>query len=122
MVAYLAGYRDFDFSIIDVFGTTHINYAFANIRDGEVAFDTTKIDGKNQSPKDFVALNKLKLKNPNLKLLVSVGGWSWSKGFSDAALIEKSRLKIARNCAAFIDKNKLTKDKLYGISQVQMAI
>ena len=41
----------FDFTTIDVAGITHINYAFVNIREGEVVFDTTKIDGKNQTPK-----------------------------------------------------------------------
>ena len=40
-------------------------------------------------------------------MLVSVGGWSWSKGFSDAALTEKSRLKFAKSCAVFVDKYNL---------------
>ena len=107
VVAYVAGYRSFDFTSIDVSGITHINYAFANIRDGETIFDSTKIDGKNLTPKDIVALNSLKTKNPNLKVLVSVGGWSWSKGFSDAALTEESRLMFAKSCAVFVEKYKL---------------
>ena len=107
VIAYVAGYRDFDFTTIDVSGITHINYAFANISDGEAIFDTTKIDGKRLTPKDIVALNSLKSKNPDLKVLVSVGGWSWSKGFSDAALTEQSRLKFAKSCAVFVDKYKL---------------
>ena len=107
VVAYVAGYRNFDFKTIDVSGITHINYAFANIRSGEAVFDTTKIDGKRLTPKDIVALNSLKSKNPDLKVLVSVGGWSWSKGFSDAALTEKSRLKFAKSCAVFVDKYNL---------------
>jgi len=107
VVAYVAGYRNFDFTTIDVSGITHINYAFANIRNGEAVFDTTKIDGKNLTPKDIEALNSLKSKNPNLKVLVSVGGWSWSKGFSDAALTEESRMKFAKSCAVFVDKYNL---------------
>ena len=107
VVAYVAGYRNFDLTTIDVSGITHINYAFANIRDGEVIFDTTKIDGKILTSKDIEALNSLKLKNPNLKVLVSVGGWSWSNGFSDAALTNKSRLKFAKSCAVFVYKYKL---------------
>lgn len=107
VVAYVAGYRDFDFTTIDVSGITHLNYAFANISDGEAIFDTTKIDSKRLTPKDIVALNSLKSKNPDLKVLVSVGGWSWSKGFSDAALIEESRLKFAKSCAVFVDKYNL---------------
>ena len=56
-VAYVAGYRDFDFTTIDVSGITHINYAFGNILEGEAVFDTTKIDGKNLTPDDIVKLN-----------------------------------------------------------------
>lgn len=107
VVAYVAGYRDFDFTTIDVSGITHINYAFANIRNGEAVFDTTKIDGKNLTPDDIVKLNSLKSKNPDLKVLVSVGGWTWSKGFSDAALTEESRLKFAKSCAVLVEKYNL---------------
>lgn len=107
VVAYVAGYRDFDFSTIDVSGITHINYAFANIRDGEVVFDTTKIDGVVPNAGDVEELNSLKKNKPNLKVLVSVGGWTWSGGFSDAALTAESRAKFAKSCAAFVKEFKL---------------
>lgn len=107
VVAYVAGYRDFDFTTIDVSGITHINYAFGNIKNGEAVFDTTKIDGKNLTPKDIEKLLSLKSKNPDLKVLVSIGGWSWSKGFSDAALTKESRLKFAKSCAKFVDDYNL---------------
>jgi chitinase len=107
VVAYVAGYRDFDFTTIDVSGITHINYAFANIIDGEAVFDTTKIDGKRLTPDDIIKLNSLKSVNPDLKVLVSVGGWTWSKGFSDAALTAESRLKFAKSCAVFVEKYNL---------------
>ena len=107
VVAYVAGYRDFDFTTIDVSGITHINYAFANIRNGEVVFDTTKIDGKRLTSYDIEKLNSLKSKNPELKVLVSVGGWSWSKGFSDAALTEQSRLSFAKSCVNFVNEYNL---------------
>ncbi len=107
VVAYVAGYRNFDFATIDVSGITHINYAFGNIRDGEAVFDTTKIDGKNLTPDDIVKLNSLKAKNPKLKVLVSIGGWTWSKGFSDAALTAESRDKFAKSCARFVKEYNL---------------
>ncbi len=107
VVAYVAGYRNFDFSTIDVSGITHINYAFGNIRDGEAIFDTTKIDGKALTPADIVKLNSLKSKNPDLKVLVSIGGWSWSGGFSDAALSEASRARFAQSCAKFVKDYQL---------------
>lgn len=107
LIAYVAGYRDFDFNSIDVENLTHINYAFANIKDGKVIFDTTKIDGKNLTPKDIEALISLKGKNPDLQVLASVGGWSWSKGFSDAAISDTARLKFAKSCAQFVDTYQL---------------
>jgi len=107
VVAYVAGYREFDFSTIDVSGITHINYAFANIREGKVVFDTTKIDGVVPNAGDIEELNSLKKNNPDLKVLVSVGGWTWSGGFSDAELTEESRTKFAKSCAAFVKEYQL---------------
>ncbi len=107
VVAYVAGYREFDFSTIDVSGITHINYAFANIRDGEVVFDTTKIDGVVPNSGDVDELNSLKKNKPDLKVLVSVGGWTWSGGFSDAALTAESRERFAKSCAAFVKEFNL---------------
>lgn len=107
VVAYVAGYRNFDFSTIDAAKLTHINYAFVNIREGEVVFDTTKIDGKSLTPKDLEALCSLKTTNPELKILASVGGWTWSKGFSDAALTNESRDKFAASCVKLITQYKL---------------
>lgn len=107
VVAYVAGYRNFDFSTIDAVKLTHINYAFVNIREGEVVFDTTKIDGKSLTPKDLDALLSLKKSNPELKILASAGGWTWSKGFSDAALTNESRDKFAVSCVKLITQYHL---------------
>lgn len=107
VVAYVASYREFDFSTIDVSGITHINYAFANIRDGKVVFDTVKIDGVLPNSEDIDELNSLKKNKPDLKVLVSVGGWTWSGGFSDAALTEESRAVFAKSCADFVKEFKL---------------
>ncbi|MCK7530930.1 MAG: hypothetical protein MZV63_07715 [Marinilabiliales bacterium] len=38
VVGYVAGFRSYDFSQIDATRLTHINYAFANIIDGQVMF------------------------------------------------------------------------------------
>ncbi len=51
---------------------TRINYAFANIKNGEI------IEGFPHDAENFAVLNALKHTNPALKLLVSVGGWTWS--------------------------------------------
>lgn len=107
VVGYVAGYRDFDFSKIQANKLTHINYAFANVINGEVMFDTTDIDNTSLKDDDLKNLQNLKKVNPNLKILVSVGGWTWSGNFSDAAFTEEARLKFAKSAAGFVSKYKL---------------
>ncbi len=107
VVGYVAGYRDFDFSKIQAQKLTHINYAFANVIDGKVMFDTTDIDNTSLKDDDLKILQKLKEVNPNLKILVSVGGWVWSGNFSDAALTEDSRARFALSAADFVHQYNL---------------
>jgi len=107
VVGYVAGYRDFDFTKIQAEKLTHINYAFANVIDGKVMFDTANIDDTSLKDEDLTALQRLKDVNPNLKILVSVGGWTWSGNFSDAALTEESRAVFAKSAADFVAKYRL---------------
>ena len=53
---------------------------------------------------NFHQLQILKKKHPHLKTLISVGGWTQSGRFSDAALTEASRGKFARSCVAFLTR------------------
>lgn len=46
----------------------------------------------------FGQLRKLKLKYPGLKVLISLGGWTWSRWFSDAASTDSSRKKLVKSC------------------------
>lgn len=79
---------------------THINYAFANIgTDLKIAMGYPDID-----PANFTKLNALKQINPELKTLISVGGWTWSGKFSDVALTDVSRTAFADSCVDFIVK------------------
>lgn len=102
VVAYVAGFRDFDFSKIDASKLTHINYAFANIIDGEVMFGSERIDNTEMNEEDIKSLVALKEVNPDLKVLVSVGGWGWSGNFSDAALTDSSRNRFGASAARFV--------------------
>jgi chitinase len=106
VVAYVAGYRDFDFSTIQADKITHINYAFVNVIDGKVCFDNS-IDDTAMKKEDILELHTLKKVNPDLKILVSVGGWTWSGGFSDAALTDASRRTFAVSAADFVEAFQL---------------
>ncbi|MCL4782250.1 MAG: glycoside hydrolase family 9 protein [Bryobacterales bacterium] len=80
---------------------THINYAFANIRNGEM------VEGFENDARTMRVLNGLKQRNPKLKLLVSVGGWTWSNDFSDVALTAESRKKFVASAVAFVERHQL---------------
>jgi chitinase len=96
------------FSVMDVKGDliTHLHYAFANIsEDGLCVVGDPKIDlGVGEDGRcekfggNFADLEKLKEKYPNLKVIISVGGWNWSKNFSKVAESEESREKFVKSC------------------------
>jgi chitinase len=85
-----------------------VNYAFANIgSDLKVKMGDTAID-----PANFEKLRLLKQQRPDLKTLISVGGWTWSDKFSDVALTDASRTAFADSVMAFITQ--------YGFDGVDM--
>nr|1ITX_A Chain A, Glycosyl Hydrolase [Niallia circulans] len=49
-------------------------------------------------------LNKLKQTNPNLKTIISVGGWTWSNRFSDVAATAATREVFANSAVDFLRK------------------
>ncbi len=80
---------------------TRINYAFSNIKGNRMVLGTP-VDEQN-----FATLAGLKKDNPSLTVLVSVGGWLWSGGFSDMALTQKSRSEFIQSVVEFITKYRL---------------
>ncbi len=80
---------------------TRINYAFANLKNGQV------VEGFSHDAENFAVLNGLKTRNPNLRILVSVGGWTWSGAFSDASLTKESRETFVQSAVAFIERYNL---------------
>ncbi|WP_375143054.1 glycosyl hydrolase family 18 protein [Paenibacillus sp. D2_2] len=46
---------------------------------------------------NFGALRSLKAKNPQLKTILSVGGWTWSNRFSDTAASDQTRKNFAKS-------------------------
>jgi chitinase len=56
---------------------------------------------------NFNQLKKLKAKHSNLKVLMSIGGWTYSKFFSDAAATDASRKKFVSSCIDMYIKGNL---------------
>jgi len=55
----------------------------------------------------FNQLKQLKAKNPQLKPMISIGGWTWSKNFSRAAATDASRKKLVSSCVNLYLKGNL---------------
>ncbi|MER7772560.1 glycoside hydrolase family 18 protein [Kitasatospora sp. NPDC096140] len=101
---------------------TVINYAFGNVSADGTCFQTNdagqgdahddyqrafsaaeSVDGVADAPEQelkghFNQLRKLKAKNPQLRTVISLGGWSWSRYFSDAAATDEARKKFVSSC------------------------
>ena len=56
---------------------------------------------------NFNQLLELKAKHPNLSVQVSIGGWTYSKFFSDAALTAASRQALVASCIDMFLKGNL---------------
>ncbi|HEX7802967.1 MAG TPA: glycosyl hydrolase family 18 protein [Pseudoxanthomonas sp.] len=114
---------------------THINYAFGNVRNnicevgltipsneatgagGDAFADYTKAFSAAESVSgaadtwdqplrgNWNQLKQLKAKYPNIKVLISLGGWTWSRGFASAARPE-NRVAFVTSCVnAYIRGN-----------------
>ena len=114
---------------------THINYAFGNVRNnrcevgvtqpadpntgagGDAFADYTKAFSAAESVSgaadtwdqplrgNWNQLRQLKARHPGLKVLISLGGWTWSRGFSDAARPENRQAFVASCIDAYIRGN-----------------
>ncbi|GAA0915057.1 hypothetical protein GCM10009560_09010 [Nonomuraea longicatena] len=97
---------------------THINYAFGNVTNGQCAIgdpyaDYDRFYGAGESVDgvsdtwdpgalrgNFNQLRKLKAKHPQLKILFSFGGWTWSRGFGQAA---QNPAAFAESCYRLVE-------------------
>lgn len=108
---------------------SHINYAFANVSEQGRCFEANaagvgdawadyqwpvpaelSVDGVGDAwgeplNGNFGQLLKLKQKYPKLKVLLSIGGWTWSTYFSNAALPENRKAFVASCLDIFIKGN-----------------
>jgi chitinase len=99
---------------------THINYAFGNVTGGKCAMGDSyaatdraytaaeSVDGVADTwdqplRGNFNQLRKLKKLHPNLKVLWSFGGWTWSSGFGEAA---RNPAAFAQSCYDLVENSK----------------
>lgn len=101
IIAYVMGNRGAKVTADDAKKLTHINYAFADVVNGKV------VEISKRTAENLKELNQLKEYNPELKVLISIGGWSRSKGFSDAVFTEQSREIFAKSCIDFMLSHNL---------------
>ena len=98
VIAYVGGYRGLvNVDSIEVDKLTIINYAFVDLKDGRAFLHNLATDTI-----DLRNLAAARRRNPALKVLISVGGWSWSKGFSDAVLTDPARRLFAASAVAIV--------------------
>jgi len=108
VLAYIAGWQSWDGLPLerDAERLTHICYAFANIRHGEVVLLTRDDIHQARNEAGLAQLVALRHRHPHLKLLISIGGWT-ADGFSDAALTDDARVKFARSAVDFMQRYQL---------------
>lgn len=103
IIAYVGGFRGIaDIDSLNPQKMSHINYAFVDVKDNRAWLRNEVTDTVN-----FRNLNALKKQNKDLKILISMGGWTWSKNFSDAVLTDTSTRAFAYSCIDIVARYDL---------------
>ncbi|NLX10012.1 MAG: glycoside hydrolase family 18 protein [Chloroflexi bacterium] len=117
VVGYYPGYGIYeDYFVTDIPADhlTHVIYASLMISDnGQCVSSDPWTDMQVAYPGDqanlrlkgnFRQLQLLRGEHPNLKVLISVGGWEHSANFSEVAASEAARVRFVRSCVAFMQQ------------------
>ncbi|KAJ2782376.1 hypothetical protein H4R18_002309 [Coemansia javaensis] len=97
---------------------THVNYGFAKLEGNALALGDPWADVERPTPDaeygagdlrgSFGEFNNdnsaVRRRNPQLRSLISVGGWTWSGGFSAMAASPASRAEFVRSVADFLQR------------------
>ena len=88
----------------DAYADYQMDYTAANSVDGTTDVYEQPVKG------NFNQLRQLKAKYPNLRLAISIGGWTYSKYFSDAASTDAKRKAFVSSCITMFLKGDLPKN------------
>jgi len=103
VIGYAGGFRGpMNVDSIQAEKLTHINYAFVDVKDNRAYLHNPIVDSTN-----LKNLGRLRQRNPSLKLIISIGGWSWSGNFSDAVLSDTARKAFAASAVDIVKKFEL---------------
>ena len=103
IIGYVGGFRGIaDIDSLNPEKFTHINYAFVDVKDNRAWLHNEVTDTVN-----FRNLTALKKRNKDLKILISLGGWGWSKNFSDAVYTDTATRGFAYSCIDIVAKYDL---------------
>ena len=102
IIGYVGGYRGLINVNVSPKKLSVINYAFVDVKDNRAWLHREATDTVN-----FRHLNDLKKQNPALKVVISIGGWTWSGKFSDAVLTDTARAAFAASAADIVKKYDL---------------
>jgi len=100
VIGYVGG--RFDSTMVNPNKLTHIDYAFVNLKGNRAYLGNPARDTVN-----FKTLVNLKKKNPDLKILISIGGWGGCRFFSDAVLTDTAREGFAASAVDIVRKYNL---------------
>lgn len=105
---YRPGLGKFDVEDIDPFLCTHILYAFAGLQESTgtiVSLDPYNDLYDNYGKGAYIRFTSLKRINPDLKTLLSIGGWNeGSRKYSQMASTATSRSTFITSCVKFLLK------------------
>jgi len=99
IIGYVGGYKGLISVNVSPNKLSIINYAFVDVRNNRAWLHREATDTIN-----FRHLNELKKINPALRVVISIGGWTWSGKFSDAVLTDTARLAFAASAADIVGK------------------
>jgi chitinase len=99
VIGYVSGSNKglIDTTLVDPNKLSIINYAFVNVQNNRATLANRSKDSAN-----FSYLISLKKRNPELKVIISIGGWGGSHNFSDAVLTDTARNAFAASAADIV--------------------